>query len=74
MTGPWQVSLSFGATEADMRAADADYLRHWRVSHEMALLMRTPITVVRRGFYLGDTEIDRQRQHVIAGRPDPRWT
>jgi lipopolysaccharide/colanic/teichoic acid biosynthesis glycosyltransferase len=70
MTGPWQVSRSFGRSEAEMRAADANYLRQWRVLHDIAIILRTPVAVVRRGVrYLGDTELARQRSQVLRGAP-----
>ena len=68
MTGRWQVAWPYGASEADMRAMDADYLRQWRISHDMDLLLRTPIAIARRRIYLGDTEIHRRR-----GAPSLGW-
>jgi hypothetical protein len=53
-----------------MRAADANYLRQWRVLHDIAIILRTPVAVVRRGVrYLGDTELARQRSQVLRGAP-----
>jgi lipopolysaccharide/colanic/teichoic acid biosynthesis glycosyltransferase len=48
MTGPWQVAWARGATEEDMRALDADYLRRWRFSHDIELILTSPAIVFRR--------------------------
>lgn len=64
MTGRWQVIWLHGASEAEMRAIDADYLRRWRLFHDVELILRTPMTIVRRRTYLGDTELRRRRERV----------
>lgn len=64
MTGRWQVTWPHGASEAEMRAIDADYLRQWRLFHDLELILRTPITIIRRRTYLGDTELRRRRERV----------
>jgi lipopolysaccharide/colanic/teichoic acid biosynthesis glycosyltransferase len=46
---------------ADMRAVDADYLRRWRVTHDVELLLTTPFAIVKRRLALGETEIARRR-------------
>jgi exopolysaccharide production protein ExoY len=57
ITGRWQVARSYGVSEDHGRTMDVDYLRRWRVTHDLELLMRTPVAVLVRGFYLGDTRI-----------------
>jgi lipopolysaccharide/colanic/teichoic acid biosynthesis glycosyltransferase len=67
MTGRWQVAWPHGASEADMRALDADYLRRWRVSHDLELMIRTPIAIARRRCFLGDTQLRRVRGEPLTG-------
>lgn len=57
MTGRWQVEWGEDASTPEVRALDVDYTRRWRVSHDFDLMMRTPVVVVRRRLYLGDTEV-----------------
>jgi lipopolysaccharide/colanic/teichoic acid biosynthesis glycosyltransferase len=61
MAGPWQVTWPTGASETDMRAVEADYLRRWRVTHDVELLLTTPFAIVKRRLALGETEIARRR-------------
>lgn len=70
MTGRWQVAWPEGASEVDMRALDADYLRRWRVSHDLELMLRTPIAIWRRRCYLSDTQLQRFRGETEFG-PEP---
>lgn len=68
MTGPWQLAAPAGARESEMRDIDAGYLRRWRVTTDLDLIVRTPIAVARRP-YVSDTEIDRRR----SARPAVDW-
>ena len=61
MTGRWQIAWARGASESDMRIMDADYLRRWRITHDLDIMIRTPIAILGRRFYMGDTEIKRKR-------------
>jgi lipopolysaccharide/colanic/teichoic acid biosynthesis glycosyltransferase len=57
MTGRWQLEWDEGGNEFDIRAMNAEYLRRWRISHDLDLILRTPLVIARRRRYLGDTEI-----------------
>jgi lipopolysaccharide/colanic/teichoic acid biosynthesis glycosyltransferase len=63
ITGRWQLESPPDASEADMRAMDADYLRRWRVVHDIALVIRTSTAIFGRG-YLNDTTLAKGREAV----------
>jgi lipopolysaccharide/colanic/teichoic acid biosynthesis glycosyltransferase len=67
MTGRWQVSWPHAASEPVMRTLDADYLRRWRISHDLELILRTPIAIWRRRTALSDTELSRRRDDPRLG-------
>lgn len=62
ITGPWQVAQSSSVSESAMRATDANYLRHWRLVHDIDILARTPYVVWKRGFFLSDTALGEARK------------
>ncbi|MCW2983424.1 MAG: exopolysaccharide biosynthesis polyprenyl glycosylphosphotransferase [Conexibacter sp.] len=64
MTGRWQVFFPYLLAEEEMRAMDADYLRRWRISHDIDLILRTPVVIALRRIHAGDTEIGRRRTAV----------
>jgi lipopolysaccharide/colanic/teichoic acid biosynthesis glycosyltransferase len=61
MTGRWQVEWPHGVGESEMRTLDADYLRRWRIIHDLELMLRTPGAIIRRGA-LGDTRLGEDRE------------
>jgi len=67
ITGPWQTDPDAAASEADMRAKDAEYFRRWRLCLDLAIMLATPVAVARCGFYLGDSALERQRRHRSSG-------
>jgi lipopolysaccharide/colanic/teichoic acid biosynthesis glycosyltransferase len=60
MTGRWQIEWGEAVSRPEMRALDAEYLRRWRLTHDLELIARTPWVIARRRRYLGDTEIRRR--------------
>ncbi len=53
--------MNESVSESHMRAMDANYLRHWRLVHDLDILLRTPYAVARRGFFLSETRLKRER-------------
>lgn len=72
ITGPWQVA-PVTLTESRRRAMDANYLRHWRLVHDVDVLIRTPYVVIRRGFFLSDSRLDVEVRETIRERRLLRW-
>lgn len=72
MTGVWQVHRPPDASESAMRSVETNYLRHWRLSHDLAVMVRTLVTVMTRG-YLGETAIQNYRRFgkdlLLPSRP-----
>jgi lipopolysaccharide/colanic/teichoic acid biosynthesis glycosyltransferase len=67
MTGRWQVEWGEETGTPEMRALDAEYLRRWRITRDLDLIIRTPWVIARRRRYLGDTEIRlRLRQTALV--------
>lgn len=60
MTGRWQIEWGEAASTPELRALDAEYLRRWRLTHDLELMIRTPWVIARRRRYLGDSEIRRR--------------
>jgi lipopolysaccharide/colanic/teichoic acid biosynthesis glycosyltransferase len=61
ITGRWQVAIGDIIDESQLRAMDADYLQHWRITHDLELMLRTPLAIRRRRFFVSDAQINDAR-------------
>ena len=64
MTGRWQLDWGQAANDYELRALDAEYLRRWRLTHDIELIVRTPLVVAHRRRYVGDNAIRRRLRNA----------